>query len=113
MLIDFRELHDWLIAKPEFPRLDARIAQDFASVMVERCSGSTQVILDLANVQFIDSRGLSALVSISKVLSTGGILRLANISDQVEILMTMTRLSTFFPIFGSVDEAIEGPPSRA
>lgn len=106
MLIDFKELDNWLVARPEFPRLDALVAQDFTTAMVARCSGSTQVILDLAHVNFIDSRGLSALISISKALSTGGRLRLANVSDQVDILLTMTRLNTLFPVCSSVEQAM-------
>lgn len=107
MQIDFEERDNWLVAQPQFPRLDAAAAKGFSSAMVERCSGSIHVILDLRHVTFIDSRGLAALVSVFKLLSTGGILRLANLNDQVEILLTMTRLNTLFPAFSSVDAAVE------
>ena len=108
MLVNFREVNDWLVARPEFPRLDALAAREFTSAMIDHCSGADRLVLDLANVTFIDSRGLATLVSIFKVLSTGGILRLANVSDPVAILLTLTRLNTLFPSFGSVEEAITG-----
>ncbi len=107
MFIDFEEKDHWLVARPSFQRLDASSAQEFTSSMVERCSGSDHVVLDLTSVTFIDSRGLAALVSVFKLLSTGGVLRLANLNDQVELLLTMTRLKALVPAFGSVDAAIQ------
>ncbi len=106
MLVSFTEVNDWVVARPEFPRLDALTTEGFKAAMIDHCSGADRVVLDLANVAFIDSRGLATLVSIFKVRATGGILRLANVSGQVEVLLTLTRLNTLFPAFGSVDAAI-------
>lgn len=107
MVIDFKELDGWLIATPEFQRLDALAARDFTARLVDRCGGATRMVLDMTHVSFVDSRGLAALVSVFKVLSTGGILRLAKVGDQVEMLLTMTRLNALFPIFPTVEDAIK------
>lgn len=107
MSVSFDEINDWVIARPEFTRLDALAAKEFQSAMTDHCSGANRVVLDLANVTFIDSRGLATLVSIFKILASGGTLRLANVSSQVQVLLTLTRLNTLFPAFGSVEEAVD------
>jgi anti-sigma B factor antagonist len=107
MLIRFEERDRWVIARPEVQRLDSLAAPEFGAAMNGRCENRSHIILDLAHVQFIDSRGLAALVSLFKSLAPDSTLRLANVNDQVEILLKMTRLNKLMSIYANVDAAIE------
>jgi anti-sigma B factor antagonist len=69
--------------------------------------GNRKIVLDLADVDYIDSSGLGALVSsAATVRREGGDLKLVKLSDRVDDLMEVTRLYTVFDIEDSEDEAI-------
>jgi anti-anti-sigma factor len=60
-------------------------------------SGNNLVMLDLADVNFIDSSGLGALIIALKMLRTaGGDLYLCSIAEPVRNLLSMTRMDRLF-----------------
>ena len=60
-------------------------------------SGNNFVMLDLADVNFIDSSGLGALIIALKMLrSAGGDLYLCSIAEPVRNLLSMTRMDRLF-----------------
>ena len=66
--------------------------------------GSGKLILNLAEVGFMDSSGLSVLVSALKATrAKGGDIALLHLSPNVRSLIELTRLQQIFPIFD--DEA--------
>jgi anti-sigma B factor antagonist len=68
----------------------------------------TLVVVDLKEVDFIDSSGLSALVSGLKALRQGGgSICLSRPHPQALTALRLTLLDRVFPIFPSVDEALE------
>ncbi len=68
-------------------------------------SGADTVLLDLKEVTFIDSSGLSALVTIKKKLqTTGAKLYICSIKNQVRVMFELTRLERVFQIFANRDE---------
>ena len=71
-------------------------------------TGRTRLVLDLTSVDFIDSSGLSVLVSTLKaVQDKEGKVVLLNPSDEVRSLIELTRLHQVFDIFEDRDAAIE------
>jgi anti-sigma B factor antagonist len=69
--------------------------------------GNRKIVLDLADVDYIDSSGLGALVSsAATVRREGGDLKLVKLSDRVDDLMEVTRLYTVFDIEDSEDSAV-------
>jgi anti-sigma B factor antagonist len=67
----------------------------------------TAIILNLAEVPYIDSGGLGQLVSSYSSLSkTAGGLRLLHLTKRNHDLLAVTRLATIFQTFDSEDEAI-------
>jgi anti-sigma B factor antagonist len=69
--------------------------------------GGKHLVMDLGQVGFIDSCGLGALISALKVLRTsGGSLVLANLSEPVEAVLRITRLSRVFEICPDVRDAL-------
>ncbi len=60
-------------------------------------SGNNFVMLDLADVNFIDSSGLSAMIIALKMLRiAGGDLYLCSIAEPVQNLLRMTRMDRLF-----------------
>ncbi|MGB8323332.1 MAG: STAS domain-containing protein [Candidatus Acidiferrum sp.] len=67
-------------------------------------AGHKQILLNLANVNYMDSTGLGTLVSaFTSVRKQEGELKLVNLTDKVTDLMQMTKLYTVFDI--AKDEA--------
>ena len=61
--------------------------------------GHKQILLNLADVDHIDSMGLGALVAaFASVRKQGGELKLLNLSDKAADLMQVTKLYTIFDI---------------
>jgi anti-sigma B factor antagonist len=76
----------------------------FATLISEKI---VRIILDLANVNRIDSSGLGILVEgYSQFTSAGGGLKLLNVSERGVQLLILTRLSTLFEIFNDQQSAI-------
>jgi len=68
-------------------------------------SGADTVLLDLKEVTFIDSSGLSALVTIKKKLQTAGAkLYICSIKNQVGVMFKLTRMERVFQIFANRNE---------
>ena len=69
--------------------------------------GHTTIHLNLAQVEFINSSGLGALVSIMKeVRLQKGRFTLSNLASYVQEIFAITQLSHIFEIFASEDEAL-------
>jgi len=61
--------------------------------------GNKKILLNLRNVDYIDSSGLGELVSaFTSMRSVGGALKLLNLTKRVQALLQITKLSTVFDI---------------
>jgi anti-sigma B factor antagonist len=68
-------------------------------------SGSA-LIIDFSNVPFMDSAGLGALVGARVALQKANRpLAIAGLNTQVKALLDMSKVSPFFRIFATVEEA--------
>ncbi|MCA1631340.1 MAG: STAS domain-containing protein [Acidobacteria bacterium] len=67
--------------------------------------GKTKILLNLANVGYIDSSGIGELVSSFTTVqrTEGGQLKLLNLSSKIRELMVITKLHTVFDVYD--DEA--------
>ena len=71
-------------------------------------SGTSQLIIDLSNVDFIDSSGLAALVSgLKKVRALDGQLCLVGAKTNVMEVFKLTLLDKVFIFFPTVEAALE------
>lgn len=69
--------------------------------------GRTNIILDLAGVDYIDSSGLgSMVVCFTSVRKMGGKLVLLNLNKRNIELLVLTKLSTVFEIFDDEQQAV-------
>ncbi len=70
-------------------------------------AGRKNVVLDLREVEFMNSSGLAMLInSLTTTKSSGGDLRLANASEKILTLIKVTKLSSVFQTFESVEDAV-------
>ncbi len=70
-------------------------------------SGRKKIVIDLAKVEWMSSVGLGMLISaMTTMKNNNGQLHLANVTENIESLLTITRLVTIFQTFDSLDEAI-------
>ncbi len=89
-------------------RIDAAVAVRFKDKMQE-LTGETneRVILDLGEVEFLDSSGLGAVVGTMKHLGRNRRLDLANLTPTVEKVFRITRMDRVFRIFPTTEAALE------
>ena len=73
----------------------------------------TSVILNLAEVSYIDSGGLGQLTaSYAAVMKAGGGLKLLNVNKRNHDLLSITRLVTIFETFDTEDAALRSFETR-
>jgi anti-sigma B factor antagonist len=71
-------------------------------------AGHKQILLNLANVHYMDSTGLGTLVSaFTSVRKQAGELKLVNLTDKVTDLMQITKLYTVFDIANDEATAVK------
>jgi anti-sigma B factor antagonist len=76
-------------------------------VTAETAAGSLQQILNLKEIDYIDSTGLGTMViCYMAVQKAGGSLKLVNLNRRNLELVLLTKLSTVFQIFNEEQEAI-------
>lgn len=96
------------IIRVEASRIDAAVAIQFKDQMREAVSDAEgRVVLDLENVDFIDSSGLGAIVAAMKLMPDGKKLELASLTPTVDKVFRMTRMDSIFSIHANVDEAAQ------
>ncbi|MCB0510845.1 MAG: STAS domain-containing protein [Chitinophagales bacterium] len=76
------------------------------SVSVSLSQNSNRFIVDLSNLKYINSTGLSVLITIlTKSRNAGGEMVLVNLPAQLVNLLQITKLSEVFPQAASIEEA--------
>ena len=71
-------------------------------------AGDRKFLLNLADVDYIDSSGLGELVtSFTTVRNNEGLLKLLNLTRRVQDLLQITKLLTVFEVFNSETEALK------
>ena len=69
--------------------------------------GRTKAIIDLSKCDWMNSTGLGRLIHHATTFkSQGGELKLANLTEKIDKIITITRLSEVFDVADSVDEAV-------
>jgi anti-sigma B factor antagonist len=99
---------DVLIVVPLEKRIDAATATEFKERMGHWIdSGNHRIVLNLGEVDFIDSSGLGAIVSGLKKIGTNGNLVICAVRETVMSLFRLTRMNRVFEIFPTEDEAVK------
>jgi anti-sigma B factor antagonist len=74
----------------------------------ELAQGHKNVILDMSELQYMNSTGLNILINVlTRTRNAGGDTLIAGVSNSVRQLFVVTKLDTVFIITPSVSEAVE------
>ncbi len=93
--------------KAEF--LDASNSRDFKERMNALLPGVKHLLLDLSQVQFIDSTGLAALLTCLKQLSVcSGDMKICSITSPVRALFELVKMGRIVEILKTRDDALKG-----
>jgi len=69
--------------------------------------GKKRLLLNLARVTYIDSSGIGELVSsYTAINKEGGQLKLLNLTQKIQDLLTITKLLTVFDVYENESEAL-------
>lgn len=103
MKLSHRDFENARVVRVDEPRIDAASAIQFKDEMrALSTDGPARLILDLGQVEFLDSSGLGAVVAALKTLREGQVLELADLHPTVQRVFDLTRLSTIFTIYANV-----------
>jgi anti-sigma B factor antagonist len=82
------------------------LLKDKVNSLVNR--GFKKIVLNLAEVPYVDSAGLGEIVrTYTTVSRQGGSLKLLNLTKRISDLLSITKLLTVFETFDSENEAIK------
>lgn len=104
---------DIIIVKALESRIDAKIAQEFKEKMIQVVDeGNKKIILNLSEVDFIDSSGLGVIISILKRLNKNSSkddtneFVLCGTQQAVKTILSLTRMDRIFQIFENEEKAL-------
>lgn len=99
------------IFRPKESRLDSLVAPELkAEFLILAQPDVEKLIIDLTDVDYIDSAGLSALLLARRQQAEHeGDVRLVGASPDVVSLLQLTQLDRAFPLYNSVEEALAAP----
>lgn len=96
-----------LITKINEHRFGARIAVDILNSITEFVNnGENSIVLNLSEVDSIDSRGLAAIVSIYKKVTQSGQMALSGTHKPVMDIFKLAGMDKVFRIYKSDEEAV-------
>ncbi|NRB03399.1 MAG: STAS domain-containing protein [Rhodobacteraceae bacterium] len=96
-----------LVLSIKSPRIDAAAAITFKdAVRASTNAWDGAVLLDLTEVQFIDSSGLGAIVAIKKALGKDRTMILAGLTETVAKVFKLTRMDSVFSLYDTLEMAI-------
>ncbi|MBC8183939.1 STAS domain-containing protein [candidate division KSB1 bacterium] len=108
MEMNTRKIDNVLIVELNGDIMGGAESGDFRNIIYDAIENDTvNIVIDLANVNWMNSSGLGLLISgLTTIRSSGGDMRLANVSDRVRRTLEITKLESVFSSFESIDEAV-------
>jgi anti-sigma B factor antagonist len=108
MMLDVKRHNNVIVIKPQLKRIDASVATEFKSQIIELIGKRDEkIVINLSDVDFIDSSGLGVLVLVLRKLGPDGKIRLCKVKDSVRSIFELTRLNEVFDIHKTVEGAVE------
>lgn len=113
MRIESRTEGDVTVLQVKDRRIDARSAPDLKQKIGSYIGeGAQWLVLDLGEVDFVDSSGLGAIVSALKMLGRSGDLVISRAQEPVKALFKLTRMDKVFRMFDGIEEAQQALAAR-
>lgn len=109
MKLTDRQINEIVVLEPKGKIMggpDASLLHDKLYELIE--TNRKKIVIDLAGVEWMNSTGLGILISSYTTLRNHeGDLKLANVTEKIKSLLTITKLVTVFEAHDSVDAAVE------
>ena len=107
MEISTRTENGVTVAKLCHTRLDAAQAVRFKEGLRDISDGGASlIVLDMEDIEFMDSSGLGAVVTVMKYLGRDKTLSLAALGPAVGKVFKLTRMDSVFAIYDTADDAV-------
>ena len=108
MNLNLGKINNFTVLAIADERIDAHNSAELKEYILQAIdSGETNIVVQLAQVRFIDSSGLGALLAGYKHMQAkSGQFALANIQPQVMSMFEITRLNRVFDIYADVHEVL-------
>lgn len=99
----------YVLVKLNESKLNSLVSPQLKSELILiNSEGQRNIILDLSNVQYSDSSGLSSLLVGHRVCKNAdGTFILTGINDNISRLIAISQLENIFTIVASVEEAVD------
>jgi anti-sigma B factor antagonist len=95
-----------VLFKPGHRKIDLLNSEAFLAELSSRMKGRALFVLDLSEVQFIDSSGLGKIVAaLRSFRESGGEMRICGVQAPVQVLFTMVRLGEIVGIDADAEAA--------
>lgn len=103
---EIKENGIWILRFLE-DRFDSMSVSDFKEKISEGVgSGDNKILLNLENVDFVDSSGLAALVYCFKIVGSGGKFGICQPKETVMSMLKLTRMDRVFRIYENEEQAV-------
>lgn len=99
-----------LVVTPKIAALDARVSREFKEKITDLITSqsASNLVINLQQIQFVDSSGLGAFLAILKYIrSRGGEMKLSAMSKPVRMIFELVAMHKIFDIFDSIESAID------
>lgn len=114
MDIEIKSTGEKTVVRVKEDRLDAAKAVQFKESLRDVAEKNpVPVVLDMSEVNFLDSSGLGAVVNVMKILGQERPLELASLTPTVAKVFALTRMDKVMRIFPSVEDAVGGGLQQA
>jgi len=108
MELNVEKVENVAVVKVPGRSLEASNVGEFRRNMASILDENTSVVLDIQNLDFVDSSGLGAFLSCLRLLNAaGGDLKIAGMRKSVSALFELVRMHRICDVFDTVDEAVK------
>jgi anti-sigma B factor antagonist len=108
MKLDIKHIDDILLIHVINDSLDASNVADLRRDVLPLLSGERKVLLDMSNLQFVDSAGLGSLLTCLKaVRQYQGEIKLCALTRPVQALFELMRMQKVFHVYATRELALQ------
>ncbi len=98
---------DVTVINVPWEKLDMSTTAEFKEAVGQAIAGESAVVLEVGKVQFVDSSGLGAMLSLLRELSgRGGDLKLSQVQKRVRAMFELVRMHRILSVYDTTEEAI-------
>jgi anti-sigma B factor antagonist len=109
MRVESRKVGNCVVVEVASVEVNLALAEEFKEAVLERYAalGGGSLLLDLRQLNFMDSKAIGAMVAIRKVVAAqGGRMGICELHPHVRKVVGVVTLGTIFDIYDTLDEAL-------